>query len=362
MPWRNIDNVAPAGSINSNVTDMAQWVRLQLGEGKYGEEQLISSGALKEMHTPQTIVPFEGFWALLAPESNFLTYGLGWFLQDFRGHKIVHHGGNIDGMSAMVAMMPDEELGVVILTNMNSTVLTMAVVYRVFDMMLGLPESDWSAEMRKAVAELEKQQEETQKKTEESRVAGTSPSLPLEEYAGTYADSMYGETQVAYEEGALVVRYGGAFEGDLEHWHYDTFRAIWRDRILGKSLLRFSLDNEGKVAELNVENIGDFSRMPEIADTTAAVALSEAELRKFVGKFSSETLPIEVSVELVGGSLKATVPGQPTYTLIPLTESRFRIGGAPPGYFAEFTVEGGDVTGLIMEQPNITLRLKKTEG
>src|SRR4030095_12707336 len=117
VSWRNIDNIAPAGSINSNVTDMAQWVRLQLGGGMYEGKRLISSGSMKEMHSSQTVIRIEGNNERLYPEAHFLNYGLGWFLSDFRGRKLVEHGGAIDGMRSEVAMLPEEKLGVVILTN-----------------------------------------------------------------------------------------------------------------------------------------------------------------------------------------------------------------------------------------------------
>ncbi len=360
VPWHNIDNIAPAGSINSNVLEMAQWVRLQLGDGEVAGQRLVSTGAIRETKVPHTVIRTEGIWQALNPVSNFLTYGLGWFLMDYAGHKVVQHGGNIDGMSALVAMIPDQRLGVVILTNMNGSLLPTAVLYRVFDMMLGRPSQDWSADFRKTAAALEQQQEEARKKIEDARVSGTAPSLPLEAYAGTYADSMYGDVRVEYEGGGLVLRYGTFFVGDLEHWHYDTFRAIWRQRHFGKALARFVLDERGRAAELAMENVGDFTRAP--AADTAAVAMSEEQLRRYVGRFASEAPPVAMRVELVGGSLKLTVPGQPTYTLIPLAERRFRIGGAPEGYFVEFELDGRRATVMTVEQPNITLRLPRQGG
>src|SRR5262249_16316729 len=126
VSWRNIDNIAPAGSINSNVEDMAQWLRLQLGSGVYRNQRLISSAAIKEMHPPQTIIRLEGTMASLYPDAHFLSYGMGWFLSDYRGRKLVEHGGAIDGMRAEVAMIPEEKVGLVILTNLNGTILPQA--------------------------------------------------------------------------------------------------------------------------------------------------------------------------------------------------------------------------------------------
>lgn len=106
IPWRNIDNIAPAGSINSNVLDMAQWVRLQLNQGAIKNERVFSAAAAKEMHASQTIIRFEPPYAMWYPDAHFLNYGMGWFLSDYRGRKVVEHGGAIDGMRAEVAVIP----------------------------------------------------------------------------------------------------------------------------------------------------------------------------------------------------------------------------------------------------------------
>ena len=196
IPWRNIDNIAPAGAINSNAVDMAQWVRLQLGEGVYKGQRLISSGGAKEMHTAQTVIRMEPPWTLFHTDAHFLNYGLGWFLHDHRGRKVVEHGGNIDGMTALVAMIPEEKLGLVILTNMNGTQLPSAIAGRVYDLFLGVQPRDYSAESLKTQNALLEQARETQKKVVESRVKGTSPTLALDQYAGAYTDEMYGDARV----------------------------------------------------------------------------------------------------------------------------------------------------------------------
>jgi CubicO group peptidase (beta-lactamase class C family) len=356
IPWRNIDNIAPAGSINSNVVDLAQWVRLQLGEGKYQGKQLISSGAVKEMHTPQTIIRTEGVWEKLFPEAHFLTYGLGWFLQDYHGRKVVQHGGNIDGMSALVAMMPEEKLGIAILTNLNGTTLPTALANMIFDWYTKSPQKDWSAELYKSINGLLEAQKAAEKKKEEARVSGTGPSLALDKYAGTYKDDMYGEAKVAVKDGKLVTSYGSAFTGDLEHWHYNTFRVRWRDRTLGKGFINFTLGDDGKVDALKIENLTTFKRGPDPADTSAGIKMSEDALGKFAGKYAMAAPPIEVSLEMIGGQLKAMVPGQPVYTLVPVSPTRFRIDGAPAGYFLQFEVANDKPKTMTVEQgPNMRL-------
>ena len=261
IPYRNIDNIAPAGSINSNVLDMAQWVRLQLGNGTCEGKQLISPGAAKEMATPQTIIRLEGQMAALYPEAHFLTYGMGWFLSDYRGRKLVEHGGSIDGMRALVAMIPEEKVGVVILTNLSGTILSIPLAYRIFDAYLGAAPRDWSAEMLKTMGTLEEQVRAVAAKQEAERVTGTKPSLALDKYAGDYRSEMYGDATVAFDNGTLTLRRGPNFIGKLEHWHYDVFRVTWNDRQMGKQFVSFRLDQKGRVAEMNMENLADFRRV-----------------------------------------------------------------------------------------------------
>jgi CubicO group peptidase (beta-lactamase class C family) len=361
IPWRKIDNIAPAGSINSNVVEMAQWVRLHLNQGKLNSEQLISSGSMKEMHMPQTIIRLEGVQEKINPETHFMNYGLGWFLQDYRGRKIVQHGGNIDGMSALVAMMPEERLGVVILTNLNGTPITMSLMYKVFDSFLPPrePQKDWSAEILKVYNAQLEQAEKAEKKKEADRVKGTTPSLALAKYAGNYSDDMYGEAKITEEKGKLVVRYGKSFIGDLEHWHYDTFRATWRDPSIGKLLVNFTINAAGKIDEMKIENLTSFKRAAEKAEDVAGLSLGEEELKKYIGRYEMKTPPLEVSVEMVGGKLKGVIPGQPVSTFVPVGENRFRvvIEGAPVEIFAQFEMAGSKPKSMTIEQAGMKFTL-----
>ena len=352
IPYFNLDVIGPAGSINSNVTDMAQWVRFQLAGGAVAGKPLLSAAAFEETHTPQTIVPREGFWKLVAQDTHLLNYGMGWYLHEYHGRFIVQHGGNIDGMSALVAMMPEERTGLVILTNLDGNDLTYALMYRVFDAYLKRPAKDWSAILRKADRESRAQGKQEQKNREASRVTGTSPSLALERYAGTYHDSANGDAEVRKEKDGLVLQFG-TLVADLSHWQYDTFEAIWRQRRLGKSPVTFTLDSDGKVDELKAVGLADFTRKPEPADTTPGARLTEAELRRYAGTFGSTSAPLTAEVQLVGGDLKLTVPGQPAYTMVPVTASRFRLtgDGVPAGFYLDYTIESDRVKLVTLVQP-----------
>ena len=351
IPWRNIDNIAPAGSINSNVAEMTAWVRLQLADGEFAGKRLLSSGAVKETQKSHTIVPYDPPWSLLFPEAHFVNYGLGWLLSDYRGRKVVEHGGNIDGMSALVAFIPEEKLGLVILTNLSGSDLRTALKLRIIDAFMGGDAKDWSATHLKTMKSFEAQGKAAEKKQNDERVKDTKPSLALDKYPGTYQDEMYGDVKVEQDEsGKLVVRYGPAFTGDLEHWHYDTFQATWRDRTLGKGLVTFTLNTQGKVEAIKIQSLADFKRAPDKPPSVAGVALSEADLRKFTGRYELKSPPLEMSVELVGGKLKAVIPGQPVASLAPVSADRFTVEGAPVSIFVQFKLAEGKVGSLIVEQ------------
>lgn len=260
--WRNIDHVAAAGSINSNVVDMAQWLRMQLGDGMFEGKRLISKASIDEMRSPQNIIPYPGedwqsierpFWPA---ETHFMLYGMGWFLQDYRGRKVVWHGGSIDGMAALVSTIPEEHLGVVCLTNLNSAVwdqLNAAVMFRVFDAYLGAPERDWSTEIlskiKPVLAKYDEHVAEEQKRTE-----GTKPSLSIGNYSGVYLNCAMGLMRVTYQSGKLQLQ-GPVYAGPMEHWQYDTFKVSWTDPDTNSpdtALATFSLDEHGKVESMKI--------------------------------------------------------------------------------------------------------------
>jgi hypothetical protein len=210
----------------------------------------------------------------------------------------------------------------------------------------------------KVVKGLEEQAKAAEKKAEAERVNGTSPSLALEKYAGTFQNEMYGEAKITFENGNLVAHFGPNFTGDLQHWNYDTFRVKWRDPMQGKGFVNFRLNTQGRVEGVNIDSISDFTRTPEAAAPAATIAMSEAELKKFVGVYALASPPLEISIELIGGSLKANLPGQPVYSLIPIAANRFRLEGAPAGFFAEFEVAEGRTKSLTLVQgsrPSVVL-------
>ena len=148
--------------------------------------------------------------------------------------------------------------------------------------------------------------------------------------------------------------YGKYFDGELEHWHYDTFRAIWKERMLGKTFVTFALDADGRVKSADVEGMTTFNRRPDAADTVTRVVLAASDAAKLTGAFTSQTPALTVEVSYTDGALRLTVPGQPVYTLLADSPTRFRLTGPPnmpAGFFLEYRMEGGAVKELVLIQP-----------
>jgi hypothetical protein len=182
---------------------------------------------------------------------------LGWSLWDYHGRKVVSHGGGLDGMISQTAMMPEENLGLVVLTNSETSVNTI-MQNKIFDTILGVPKRDWSAEIAERTKRGKITAAEEAKKIEAARVANTKMSLSLKDYAGNYIDQLYGDATVTEENGNLVLRFVQSpnFVADLEHWHYDTFQIKWRPSVaynFPRGFVTFTIDKTGKTDEMKID-------------------------------------------------------------------------------------------------------------
>jgi len=311
VPYRVVDAVAPAGSINSNVVDMAKWVQFQLGDGTWEGKTLLSRATLDELHRPVIVLDGGGaISSLLADEDlPFVMYALGWFVQPYRGHLVVHHGGNIDGFSAFVTMLPKEKDGLVILTNLNGTVAPFVLANHVYDRLLGLPEKDWNGLLQAKRDAAQKAAKEAGKAKDEGRKTGTKPAHPLADYAGVYTHPSYGDLTIGAQGKGLALTYNALQKAPLEHWHYETWNVTEGE---GKGTkVNFQMNVQGDVERVSVSLE---PAVDAIVFTRKPPELTAGELRRFVGQYE---LPGAVAtVELQGESrLTVTVPGQPTYDL-----------------------------------------------
>lgn len=256
----SVDSVAPAGSVWSSVHDMALWLKLLLARGQAGGQRLLSEQTVAELFRPQTMVGRDAFYPTrLLTQPHWTTYGLGWFQHDYAGEQVDFHTGSIDGMVAIAGLIRAKGIGVVVLANVDHVEVRHALLYTVFDRLLGRPARDWSGEMRTLYEGLARDAAAAEAKAAAARVMDTRPSMALDRYAGTYASPLSGTVTIAVRDGRLHASYGSGFVGPLEHWHYDTFRARWDARWRGTALVTFALDSAGRVASVTLPQ-GTFTR------------------------------------------------------------------------------------------------------
>jgi hypothetical protein len=182
---------------------------------------------------------------------------MGWFLYDYYGRKIINHSGGLDGMLSYTVLIPEENVGFVVLTNSESPGFGI-MMNKIRDVFVNAPKRDWNAEAVEQAKAGKENAEKERQKVDAARAANTKPSLPIANYAGTYSDKLYGDVVVSEENGHLVMRFGPSpnFVADLEHWHYDTFQIKWRPSVsynFPRGFVTFTIDKNGKTDELKID-------------------------------------------------------------------------------------------------------------
>ena len=246
----NVDTLGPAGAINASVSELSNWLLVQLGRGKLGETRIFSERQSKEMWSPQTTIGIGNpLRPLRALKPTWYAYGLGWRLKDYKGQRMVYHGGGLAGMTSFTTLIPEESLGIAILTN-HETSFQSSLTYWILDAYLDdAPPTDWIAARQEAGKILNRRFHARMDALVAARVEGTSPSLSLDSYAGTFNDALYGNVTVAASGGQLVMRFSKSpsFHGPLEHWNHDTFVARWGHHSNADAFVTFSLGADGSV-------------------------------------------------------------------------------------------------------------------
>jgi CubicO group peptidase (beta-lactamase class C family) len=274
IPWRSGDNVGPAGSITSNVVDMAQWLRFQLNGGTYAGRTLISENLLDETHKPAVTVPLSEMGKRFAPGTNLMAYAMGWLVSDFHGELLLKHNGNIDGMSSYAVMLPARKFGIVILSNLDGTQVGVPIALRILDAELGRPAHDWSTELAALWDSLMESRTQIVAAANGQRIPGTHPTRELSAYTGTYADSAFGEIRIGEERGSLDFAFHTS-HGPLEHWNYDTFIGRLTNPEVSTITLQFHLDPSGAVSEIYMADqsgTATFRRIRPANNATTATA------------------------------------------------------------------------------------------
>lgn len=256
IPYINWDNIAPAGSINSNVHDVSQWLILQLGKGKFNDKKIWSEEVSDEMWTAQTAMSVDPFTKNINPSTHLKAYGLGWSIYDYKGYLIVTHNGGYDGMISQTVMIPELNCGFVVLTNslsmMYNAVMNQMLDYIIEDKM----DQKWSDYFLRVKTWIDDYEAKELAEWENSRVKNTKPSFSNDEYAGTYSSDIYGDVKVEIRKGKLylIMTHTEIYQGEMSHWHYDTFSINFPAApSLPSGTVTFIADKYGKIVEMKID-------------------------------------------------------------------------------------------------------------
>ena len=261
----NTDSIAPAGSVWSSVSDMSKWMRFILDSGRVGSKRLVSEATFREIVTPQIRADMNEYPALRLSRPNAFSYGLGWFVQDYRGQTVWMHTGSISGMSAIIGLLPEKHMGVYILLNLDHVELRHALMYQAFDLYIGGPARDWSGELRAAF-------------NRPAPVAGgrggnvtgaapsapAPPSLPLDRYAGVFVDSAYGTIRVTHAEGKLRAQLNDEPVAELEPAGNERFRTRATSENQAPTVYTFDPDGAGNVTGVRLAGTLLFTRVSAV--------------------------------------------------------------------------------------------------
>ena len=329
LPMRDFPQVAAAGAINSNARDMAQWLRLMLGGGVFAGKRLVSEGSFAELVKPQMKI------------GGNVNYGLGWMLREWHGHKVAEHGGNIDGFNAQVALMPDQHLGFVMLTNVSASTLPSAAMEAVWSNLVGNPDA------------------------QPSDIASGVPASKIEDEAGSYLLEQVNVTMtVAVSEGKLTLSVPGQPTYTLVPAGGRRYKLAEVEGFF--ATFRPSKENP-KETEIYLEQPqGNFTlkRLKPADAKTAAASGASAEytgpLKEVIGTYDPEGEGPGLEVAVRDGQVVLVLPGQPAYPLVERSKDVLGSASLPEAYtFLVRRDSSGNIVGITIRQPQGEFAFKR---
>ncbi len=361
MDYYRIAGMAPAGSINSSVSEMANWLKVWINNGKFKDSIILPENYVKEAISSQAVIA-PSFPTKENPDMFLANYGYGWMVTSYRGHYRVEHGGNIDGFSASTAFFPSDSLGIVVLSNQNGSSVPSLIRNTIADRMLSVNKTDWADYF---VDQKEKQKEAKaggEKASDSTVIKNTAPSHDLSAYTGNYNNEGYGRFDISLKADSLFANFK-RIKFYLKHVHYDVFEpqevtpyGIEEfDELPLK--LNFNTNDDGEIASVKIKleaSLKDpivFTHEPKVIDVDVS------DLQKYEGEYELSGIVIKVYIK--GEGLYMLVPGQPEYNLLASEADAFIIKGLD-GYKTRFRAPKNDsMTELVLIQPNGTFVAKR---
>lgn len=344
-PHLSADAMGPTGAINAHAEDMGKYLRMLMNRGRWEGKTIINPADLIEMTNPQMVMADNRRFE----EISASQYGMGFFLTHYRGNRLVHHGGNLAGLSALLSWLPQQNIGVFVAVNMSGSPLPSVFTYGVYDRLLGLKPIDWSQRQWDIKEKGKASEENAKKQNLTPRKAGTKPSHPLDEYTGEYAHPAYDVLTITRKGDELVGTYNG-ITSPFKHFHYDVFEAPGdKSNYLARAKLAFQSDIEGEISTLRwaiepaVKPL-EFIRQPD------ARFKDPQFLKRFEGEYElgATRLTIRLRPDNV---ITITSPGASPQELTGLRGRKFGVKNRT-GYSVEFIEDAnGNVTQAAFYQP-----------
>ncbi|MDQ0640081.1 CubicO group peptidase (beta-lactamase class C family) [Pedobacter sp. W3I1] len=356
IDYFNIDGMGPAGSINSSVNDMTHWLKVWISGGTYKGKEILPSSYIGEAASSQMVM--NGGLPGKDEDIFLATYGFGWMINSYRGHYMVEHGGNINGFSASVSFFPADKLGIVVLTNQNTSNVPGIIYSSIADRMLKLKSVDWNGRATKEKIAAKEREKAVKKTAENAHVLNTKPSHPLKDYDGLFDNPAYGVISVSLKNDSLFAIMGKE-KLLLRHYHYDVFSISGIDKK-GKidtavSDLRFNFmsGQDGKIEELSLPlergmKPAIFAYKPRVVDLSAEL------LEHYTGSYGENGMS---KVYLKGKVLFVSVPGQPEYETVFVGNDTFSFKNLK-GFSLKFENKEGTkkASSVSFVQPNGTFK------
>jgi CubicO group peptidase (beta-lactamase class C family) len=250
IAYGRLENLSPAGSISSSANDLSHWVLMQLNNGMYNNKQVVPATALMQTRTPASIL---GNGGTLYNRGHFSLYGLGWFLEEYNGRKIVAHTGGVNGFVTSITLIPEEKLGIIVLTNTDANNFYEALKWEIMDAYMNLPYRNYSKAYLGFYKQQEAQQAKWLKEKQDTIARHPQPVLPLQSFAGTYQHEVYGAMNIALQKEKLVATFEhhkGRY-ATLEPLGNNRFLATFNEALYGIKVWPFTIEN-GKVKSVTV--------------------------------------------------------------------------------------------------------------
>ncbi len=357
MPFGLHTELSPgaAGALFSTLADLIQWLKVHANNGKVGDFQLVSKDNLKQMHLPQTVIPTTGIDEALTG-STILNYGMGWFIEPFRGYTLIQHGGNVEGHSLMIGFLPQESIGVVALTNIAELPLRDVLLYESLDRALDLPDRDWNYRFHKIFDPIFIGEEKAKQTAVEERIKNAPASHPLETFAGKYEAKGYPDFAIRLNGDRLQACTVGSLDwSELRHYHYNVFEWYMADFDLWIKI-RFLMNDNGEIdsvsipIETSVENVVFTRKPPE---------LNVELIASLVGEYATPVEGLAFVITAQQGKFFAAQSGKALEEIKPYKLDEECIGFRMKRTRLDFMREKDGIRRMVVKTPDLTLEALK---